>query len=282
MRNRMIPLTRRKLLLSLSAAAVAPTLARAQNPEGGAEYFELTRFEVKLPGLDPAHDGLVLAQLTDLHIGHDVPDGRVISAVRTVNDLKPDLVALTGDFVTTKKDNYDRVPQLLSALNAPAFAVLGNHDHWSDAHAIRSRLEGANVTVLQNAHTVTRLKGVAFSVVGIDDATAGKFDAPMAYQGQGGGSRLVLTHTPGVADKLPERQGDLVLSGHTHGGQWEIPGLTRGVFERVGHPWYRGLYEVNGNALYVNRGLGFGRGTRLPRLNSEPEVALITLRCAES
>ncbi len=282
MRPRMIPISRRKLLVSLSAAAVAPALARAQGKVAENEYFEVTRLELELPGLDPAHDGLTIAQLTDLHIGHDAPDGRIIAAVRAVNEEKPDLVALTGDFVTTKKDNYDRVPQLLSSLNAPCFAVLGNHDHWSDAAAIRRRLEGSNVTVLQNAHTVTRVKGVAFSVVGVDDFTAGQSDVHAAYKGQDGGSRLVLTHTPALADKLPPDGGDLVLSGHTHGGQWEIPGLTQGIFTRSGNPWYRGLYRVQGNALYVNRGLGFGRGTRLPRLNSEPEVALITLRRAES
>lgn len=281
MRARMTKLTRRNLLFSMTAAAMAPAAARADHKLAENEYFEVTRTELTVAGLDSAHDGLVVAHLTDLHIGRDVPDGRVIAAVRAVNELAPDAIALTGDFVTSKRDDYDRVPQLLSSLVAPKFAVLGNHDHWSEAPAIRQRLEGVNVTVLQNAHTVTSLRGKEFAFIGVDDATSGHADADEAFKGTEAGSRLVLTHTPSEAARLPAWAGDVVLAGHTHGGQWNIPGLTPGLFARTGQKWFRGEYQVRGNTLYVNRGLGFGRGTRLPRLNSDPEVAVITLRAAK-
>ncbi len=274
----MTPLTRRRLLQSLSAVALTPLAARAERRLIATEYYELDDREVHLTGLDPAHDGLRVVQLSDLHIGRNVPDGRIISAVREVNALAPDLVVLTGDFVTTKRDPLSRVPQLLETLAAPRVAVLGNHDHWSGPQELRLGLERIGVRVLRNENTAVRLRGVDFNVIGIDDSTTQHDDVAAAFKGAGSASRLVLTHTPSAAAKLPAWEDLLCLSGHTHGGQWDVPGLTKGVFRTVGQPWYRGAYGVRGNQLYVNRGLGFGKGTQMPRINSEPEVTLLTLR----
>jgi predicted MPP superfamily phosphohydrolase len=173
------------------------------------------------------------------------------------------------------------VPQLLETLAAPRVAVLGNHDHWSGLSTIRNGLEGIGVSVLQNQNTSVRLRGVDFNVIGIDDSTTQNDDVDAAFKGAGKASRLVLTHTPTCAGKLPAWEDVLCLSGHTHGGQWDVPRLTKGIFRSAGQPWYRGAYPVRGNQLYVNRGLGFGKGTVLPRINSDPEVTLLTLRHRE-
>lgn len=273
-------LSRRRLLKVMAAAAAGPVLVLPAEVTAAEsrEYFEVTRRDVFLSSLDPRHDGLRVAHLTDLHIGQNVPDGRIIAAVRAVNEGGADLVALTGDFVTSRRDPYDRVPQLLSELRAPTVAVLGNHDHWSNAHEVESRLERVGIAVLRNAHTSFRFNGATFTCVGVDDATVRRDDVGEAFRGASERSTLVLTHTPSLARKLPSWRDVLMLAGHTHGGNLEIPGLTRSVFARAGQPWYRGFYRVRGNQLYVNRGLGFGRGTRLPRLNAEPEVAFLTLR----
>ncbi len=269
---------RRRVLQGLSATLLAPFAARAERRLIANEYFELSRVEVHSAAVDPAHDGLTVVQLSDLHIGHGVPDGRIISVVREVNDLAPDLVVLTGDFVTTRRDPLSRVPQLLEPLAAPRVAVLGNHDHWSGPEVLHDGLERIGVSVLRNENTTLRLRGVDFSVIGVDDSTTRHDDVARAYRGAATPSRLVLTHTPACAVKLPAWDDVLCLAGHTHGGQWDVPRLTKGVFRAGGQPWYRGAYGVRGNQLYVNRGLGFGKGTRLPRLNSEPEVTVVTLR----
>lgn len=274
-------LTRRRLLASLSAAAFTPFAARAERRLIANEYFEVREVDVHLSSLDPAHDGLRIAQLSDLHVGSGVPDGRIISAVREVNALAPDLVVLTGDFVTSKRDPLSRVPQLLELLAAPRVAVLGNHDHWSGPAQLHDGLERVGVSVLQNENTAVRLRGVDFNVIGVDDSTTRNDDVTAAFRGAGKASRLVLTHTPNAAGKLPAWEDVLCLSGHTHGGQWDVPKLTEGIFKASGQPWYRGAYTVRGNQLYVNRGLGFGRGTRLPRINSDPELTLLTLRRRE-
>jgi uncharacterized protein len=274
-------MSRRRVLQSLSAAAFTPFAARAERRLIATEYFEVTHVELTLPNLDPAHEGLRVVQLSDLHIGRGVPDGRIISVVREVNELKPDLVVLTGDFVTSRADPFMRVPQLLAPIEAPRVAVFGNHDHWSGgAKLLHGGLEDIGVSVLQNENTSVRLRGVDFSVVGIDDSTSRHDDVGQAFKGAGSTS-LVLTHTPSCAAKLPADRGVLCLSGHTHGGQLDVPGLTAGIFRLAGQPWYRGAYRVGSNHLYVNRGLGFGKGTPFGRLHSDPEVTVFTLRQAQ-
>ena len=93
--------------------------ARAQSAANEAELFEVTETELRFAGLPPEHDGLRIAQLSDIHVGRTTPDGRIISAVRKLNELKPDVVILTGDYVTTRRDPLDRVPQLLRDIAAP-------------------------------------------------------------------------------------------------------------------------------------------------------------------
>lgn len=266
----------------MSTAVAAPVTARAERRRERREAFEVEHLEVFLEHLDPAHDGLRLGQLSDLHIGSGVPDGRIIAAVNALNAEAPDLAVLTGDFVTTRSDPAERVTHLLERIQPQAWAVLGNHDHWSGSDRIVHALEKARIGVLQNEHTVARVRNVDFAVIGVDDSTTKNDDVAAAFAGtKVNSSRVVLTHTPSCASKLPAWEDILCLSGHTHGGQWDVPRLTEGVFKRVGQPWYRGQYRVRGNPLYVNRGIGFGRGTRLPRLNSEPELTIITLRHAE-
>ncbi len=268
------------MLQALSATALAPFTARAERKVIAAEYFEVAHVELALPSLDPAHDGLKVVQLSDLHIGRGVPDGRIIQVVREVNALAPDLVVLTGDFVTSKRDPLARVPQLLEPIAAPRVAVLGNHDHWSGAVELHDHLERIGVSVLTNEHTALRLRGADLRVVGVDDSTTRNDDVAKAFRGAGI-TPLVLTHTPACAAKLPSNRALLCLSGHTHGGQWDVPGLTAGLFKVAGQPWYRGAYEVGGNHLYVNRGLGFGAGTPFGRIHSDPEVTVFTLRHRE-
>lgn len=274
-------LTRRRILQGLAAATLAPMTARAERKLIATEYFEVSQVDVHLTNLDPAHHGLRVVQMSDLHIGNGVPYGRIISAVREVNAIAPDLVVLTGDFVTTKSDPLWRVPELLEPLAAPRVAVLGNHDYWSGAQELHDGLERIGVSVLQNENTSLRLRGADFNVIGVDDSTTQHDDVEVAYRGAGQASRLVLTHTPSCARKLPAWEDVLCLSGHTHGGQWDVPALTRGLYRTAGQPWYRGGYGVRGNQLYVNRGLGFGKGTRLPRIHSDPELTVFTLHRRE-
>jgi predicted MPP superfamily phosphohydrolase len=273
--------SRRGVMSAFAGAALLPRAVRAERKKEGAEYFEVTRTEVFIKGLDPSHDGLVVGQLSDIHVGSATPDSRIIAAVAAMNHEKPDIAVLTGDFVTTKSDPRSHVPELLGKINVPTFVVLGNHDHWTNADEIAAGLEKTGYNVLRNQHTTTRVRGADFTVLGMDDSTTRHADPEATFKGAPTrGSRLVLTHTPTGVRKLPAWSDLLCLSGHTHGGQMYVEGITEAFFRRFGQPYLRGHYQVNGNQLFVNRGLGFGKGGRHPRIDSDPELALLVLRRA--
>lgn len=269
-------LTRRQVLAAAGATLLArPALA------AGREGFDLVEREIAVDGLDPAHDGLRVAHLTDIHVGDATPDGRIIAAVRAVNRARPDLVLLTGDYVTVSKRPVRRVGRLLSGFEAPVWAVLGNHDHWVDPQGVREELEREGCAVLRNQATVARFRGADLWVLGIDDGRTRNDDVAATFAGvPATGTRLVMAHTPPTADKLPVNAGLVCFSGHTHGGQFFLPGLTEWVAERAGQPYLRGLYRVRGNALHVNVGLGYGGRGPFPRVGTTPEVAVVTLRRA--
>jgi uncharacterized protein len=171
------------------------------------------------------------------------------------------------------------ISRLLSGLTAPVFAVLGNHDHWVDPHGVARHLRQVGCTVLQNAHSLLNVRGAPLCVIGVDDERSGHDDVETAFKGTPHkGSRLVLTHMPPTVRKLPRDQGLLCLSGHTHGGQIKLPVITHKVMHRFGQPYIRGMHAVNGNFVYVNRGLGYGIGGAMLRVGSKPEVSYFTLR----
>jgi predicted MPP superfamily phosphohydrolase len=204
-----------------------------------ASGFALTETALELPGLHPLHDGLRVAQLSDIR----------------------------------------RIPELLGGIEAPTFAVLGNHDHWVEPIRVANALERCGYTVLQNEHILVDVRGAPAALIGIDDGLTRRDDVDAAFDGApSAGTRLVLAHTPPTVEKLPPHAGLVQFSGHTHGGQVMVPGVTRAIFRLAGQPYVRGLYRVRGNLLYVNRGLGFGAGGPLLRLGSHPEVAFFTLR----
>jgi hypothetical protein len=245
------------------------------------DHFALNEYELRVPGLHPSHDGLRVAQLSDIHVGQATSDVRIRRAVMAVNASSPDLVFLTGDYVTHSPKPLPRVREVLAGLAGPVFVVLGNHDHWVNAPYLREGFERLGYTVLQNEHRVVHVRGAPAAVLGIDDGRTGRDDVEATFRGAPtSGTRLVLAHTPPTVEKLPPYAGLVQFSGHTHGGQFVVRGLTEALFRRAGQPYIRGHYQVRGNQLYVNQGLGFGFGGPYLRRGTEPEVAFFTLRAA--
>ncbi|MFP2933563.1 metallophosphoesterase [Pyxidicoccus sp. 3LG] len=243
------------------------------------DHFSLSENVLFLRHMHAEHDGLRVAQLSDVHVGQATSAIRIRRAVEAVNAESPDLVFLTGDYVTHSPKPLPRVRELLAGLKGRVFVVLGNHDHWVNGPYIREGFEQLGYTVLQNEHRVVHVKGAPVTVLGIDDGRTGRDDVETTFRGAPeSGTRLVLTHAPPTVDKLPAHAGLVQFSGHTHGGQFVVRGLTEAIFRRAGQPYISGHYHVNGNQLYVNRGLGFGFGGPYLRRGSEPEVAFFTLR----
>jgi uncharacterized protein len=272
-------ITRRDFLKGAVAAAAAGAALPAAAGTTSSTTAERRTFLVE--GLDPAHDGLKLVQLSDLHVGPRTPPERIRDAIARANAFHPDLIVLTGDYLSRDTRGVGLIREQLGGLAAPTLAVLGNHDHWVDPRGASRSLRALGYAVLRNENTTLQLRGAPFTVIGIDDRLSGEDRPREALRGAPTvGSRLVLAHGPRTADDLRGAgQPLLCLSGHTHGGQVHIPGLTSFVLRAVAHePYERGLYRLGAVQLYVNRGVG--NSALRVRVNSDPEVTLAVLRPA--
>lgn len=279
-----INLTRRQFLYGLAAAglgAAATTTAYASLFE--PFNYELTETDIFIRDLPASFDGFRIAHLTDLHHSRLVSIEEVRRVVELANATKPDLVALTGDYSTSRRRFIDPCAEALGALEAPegVWAVLGNHDHYTDAELTTRALRRARVEVLSNANTSLRRRGETLQLAGIDDWGWGQTDWERALRGVDlARSSLLLSHEPAVLDEERARGLSLILSGHTHGGQICLPLVGAPVtYIWKDFRYLRGLYERQGTQLYVSRGTGM---IGLPlRLGARPEIALLHLRRKE-
>ncbi len=235
--------------------------------------------ELYVPGLDLRHDGVRIAQLSDVHVGRLTPPDHVRAAVRLANDARPDLIVMTGDYVCWRKHEISAMERQLAGLDGRVFATLGNHDYFTSGRGVARALERNGYRVLRNQSAAPRVRGVAMHLIGIDDPVTRHHDLDAAFaRTPASGSRIALCHCPEQVDGILERGASLVLSGHTHGGQVFVRGITDRIAQRMGRRYLGGLYEFEQGSLYVTPGVGFsgvriraGHGTRA-------EVCVFTLR----
>jgi predicted MPP superfamily phosphohydrolase len=264
----------------LGAAGATGALPAAAAARAGGPEAEHVTFSV--PGLDPAHDGLRVAQLSDLHVGPRAAPAAVRAAIAQANAFEPDLVVLTGDYLSRRRSDVAAMRDHLGGLRGPVLAVLGNHDVWLDPRGAADALRGHGYEVLENAWTAVRLRGAPFTVVGVGDHFTQRDDVVHAVRGlpARGPAPLVLAHGPRTARKVAALGRPAVcLSGHTHGGQIVVPIVTPLLLASIREPYVRGHYRVGDVQLYVNRGVGTS-GLRV-RFNAPAEVTLATFRRAE-
>jgi uncharacterized protein len=238
--------------------------------------------DVPIRGLDPRHDGLRIAHLSDIHVGRFTPHAHVRAAVALANAARPDLVVMTGDYVCWSRTEIPLAEELLGGLRARrVLAVLGNHDYFTSGRGMAAALARHGYDVLRNQHSTIDVGGAPLQVLGIDDPITRHDDPDAAFAGtRADATRIVLTHYPNDARQLAARGADLVLSGHTHGGQIYVPPITPRLMKRMGLHFRRGLYDVGAGRLYVTPGVGFvGVSMRLGH-GTAAEVALLTLRAA--
>jgi len=229
-----------------------------------------------------------ILHLSDLHASWAVSLGFIEEAVQLGLQLQPDLICLTGDFITGKYEAFDAYARVLAKLSAaaPAFACLGNHDggRYSKAHGgyqttqtIRQFLQQSRIQLLDNRCAAIRIKGRDVQLSGLADIWAEDVNLPAAFpRAEAGGpaARIVLSHNPDSKEMLRSYPWDLLLCGHTHGGQVVLPWL--------GAPWspvrdkrfIAGLYPWDNRWLHITPGVGNVHGFRF---NCPPEVSLITV-----
>ncbi len=259
---------------------------------GEIARHEISIITVTIPirNLSPAFDGFRIAQISDIHYDEFTEPWFVRRVVDRINALSPDLVAFTGDYIsfTPLPRNFAmhamyRCADALSKVACPQrFAVMGNHDSVLGAPTIRPILADVKIPLLVNEHVPIERGGQRFWLAGIHDPVTHIPDLNAAIPSHPDAPVILLSHGPDYADTVAAHPRgplvDLMLSGHSHGGQVRFPLVGAMHLPDGGRKYVEGLFHIGGMQLYVNRGIGT---VGLPiRLNCPPEITVFTLRRA--
>jgi len=281
----LIPTTRRQFLRAAAAtgtlAVVGDALLLAPNRP------RIVRQEVFLPRWPERLNGFTVAVLSDFHYDPYFSIHPLRAAIAMLNRLRPDLIALAGDFVSVPlvgdetKAAFAAEPcaRLLRQMTAPhgLWAVMGNHDDATDAEHVTHALQAENIRVLANQSEPIEQDGSRFWLAGVNDVISGTADLSKTMHGVPAGEPVILlAHEPDFADEASEYPIDLQLSGHSHGGQIRIPFLPPLYLPELAKKYVWGTYHVGPLTLHTSAGLGT---IGIPmRLNCPPEVTVLTLR----
>ncbi len=252
--------------------------------------LQAVEIDIPVPNLPDRFVGMRVAQMSDLHINSYTTAADLERAVALVNSLRPDVVLLTGDFVDWDAKYADDATRPFRDLVASegVFSVLGNHDYYSgNIEQIKRSIRQHDLGLLVNQHTTIRRGADTLTIVGLDDPRHNRsgngprmsvesIDPARAMRGMPAhGPRLLMVHNPILIPELVQRyELDLITSGHTHGGQFQVPILTDRLVESVEY-FVRGRYDLGRTQVYVNRGFGF---TGPPiRFRARPEITLLRL-----
>jgi hypothetical protein len=286
-----LPTTRRNFIRLAAAAGVAAIAADTALIEPNRP--RIVRQEIALRRWPARLDGFTIAQLSDFHYDPYFSGHPLHAAIRLVNNLHPDLIVFTGDFVSVplfndteardRKAAFAAEPcaRLLQQMQAPhgRWAVLGNHDCGTDPEVVTKAAQNQGIQVLVNQSVPIETNGARFWLGGVNDVITGNPDLDVTLDPvPGDEATVLLAHEPDFADHVARHPVDLQLSGHSHGGQVRIPLVGPLYLPEMGRKYVWGRYAVGSLTLYTNPGLGtFG----LPvRWNCPPEITLLTLRRA--
>lgn len=244
-----------------------------------ANTLTVEEVPIELDRLPSKLDGLKVIHLSDIHHSRFTDLEHISRAVDIANKLKPDVVFLTGDYVSHDADYIAPVAEVLGGLESEfgTFACLGNHDHWTDAELVTDLLRGEGIKVLINEGLRFEARGSSFWLAGVDDYMAGKTDVPAALHGSFPDEmKLLLAHNPVIFRQSVRANIDLTLSGHTHGGQikMKIRQPERRILPR--RKLSSGLHYRKESQIYITRGIGT---VVVPaRYQCPPEITLLELR----
>jgi predicted MPP superfamily phosphohydrolase len=243
-------------------------------------WFRIVERELRVPGLDSRLDGLRIAHLSDLHIGTLTPKSWGAVWSRAANERAPDLAVVTGDLVSSGTEYHEDIAEVVAELHAKhgVFVSMGNHDYFGEGEPLVSMLRARGVRVLRNEGVLLERSGCRLWLAAIDDTWTRRDDLARALEGRPDGvATVLLAHDPSRFDAAADAGVDVVLSGHTHGGQIAVPFASRALsLARLAHPYNVGFYTRGRATLYVHPGLGT---TGPPmRLGVAPEVTILVLR----
>jgi len=275
--------TRRDFLNGLLAAPLVAVSAGAAYSRLIEPYnYWISENDILIRDLPPAFEGFRITQLTDIHHSRILGISEVRRVVDLAQQTKPDMFVLTGDYSTSYRRYIEPCAEALAALSAPegVWAVLGNHDHYTDPELTTRALEHNHIAVLNNAHTTLHRDSDSLQLSGIDDWTWNATDWTRAFSGLDAKTpTILLSHQPTVLDLEQTNNISLIISGHTHGGQLKFPFIGAPASRFTNDLKYaRGLFRRGETQLYVSSGTGV---IGLPlRFGVRPEIAVLRLRRA--
>ncbi|MDE3105879.1 MAG: metallophosphoesterase [Acidobacteriota bacterium] len=280
-------LTRRRFLLGTATAAAAMTLYAG---EVARHELDVVRRTIQIPSLPDAFHGYRIVQISDIHLDEFTEPSFLQHTVHRINELQPDVVLITGDFVTqgaftfvSARHAAYRAAEILAGLQAPErYAVLGNHDVTVGSAMVTDALTASGTPVLTNRYIPLERRGGRVWLAGIDDPNTSHPNLDLALPARPNAPILLMSHGPDFTDTILQhprgKYVDLVLAGHSHGGQVDLPFLGPLVLPPGGKLYPHGYYRFGRTQLYVNRGLGT---VGVPfRFNCPPEITVLTLQGA--
>ncbi len=251
--------------------------------------FQVYRIDIPMKNLPRQFDGMTIAQISDIHAGSFLADAPVQEIVRITNELQSDMIIISGDWVNARTEEIPRIAPYIPKLSAPlgVWGSLGNHDHYmsdADHQRLITWIRSTGTNLLINQSTIFDIDGEYLNLAITDNIGLrqyfGHLPTAMAKTREGA-STILVSHDPTFWDIAVREKTtiDLMLSGHTHGGQFGVEFGTKqfGVAQMVYKQW-AGLYSEGAQHLYVNRGVGT---TGVPaRIGIPPEITYLTLRKA--
>ena len=284
----LFPITRRNFIRLAAAAGVAAVAADSTLLEPNRP--RIVRKEIALRRWPERLQGFTIALLSDFHYDPYFSAHPLKAAIGMVNGLRPDLIVLTGDFVSMPVFSRDDekaasaaepCARLLRQMQAPhgLWAIMGNHDYSTDAGVVTDALQSQGIHVLANQSVAIEPQGGRFWLSGVNDVLSetANLDSTL-HSVPRDEATILLAHEPDYADYVAQHPVDLQLSGHSHGGQVRIPLVRPLYLPDLARKYVWGLYQIGPLTLYTNPGLGT---VGLPvRWNCPPEITLLSLRRA--
>ena len=243
--------------------------------------LKINEYDIPIPGLPPEFEGYKILHFTDLHYGFLNPRLIVKSIVNMANSAGADVIACTGDYVkkrNTKEELRVIWPELMRLkARDGVYITLGNHDHWADHTEVLKLLEESGRSLRHKAVKIER-NGKRIWFAGTGDLWEDKVGLDEALAGiPGDDCRIVLAHNPDTADINFSGRVDLMLSGHTHGGQVVLPLVGAPILPVKNKEYSQGLVKGKNCNVFISRGIG---ASSIPvRFNCAPELALLKLKC---
>jgi predicted MPP superfamily phosphohydrolase len=245
-----------------------------------ANTLIVEKIEIRLERLPKKLENFRIVHLSDIHHSPFTSLEHITRAVEIAGDLRADMFVLTGDYVSHETQYIAPVAEVLGKLESEfgTYACLGNHDHWTDAGMVTDAFRAANINVLINEGFRFEARDASFWLCGVDDYMVGKTDLRSALRGSFPDEmKLLLAHNPVIVRQAARFGVDLILSGHTHGGQVKIRDEEKRILPR--RKLKNGLHRRKDTQIYITRGIGT---VVLPvRFGCPPEISLIELKTGD-